>query len=158
MADQQLMDSMSEFHFRTHRLFNMELKAQGASLAQLKLLLFIDHTNFARATDISEAFGFAPRTVTEAIDGLEREGLVRRNPDPNDRRAKHISITDAGRKVINNADPCRRAIAARIFQALTPTEAQELLRLLTILNEGLIESGASGSNGGAVEPKAKSPE
>ncbi|AUW59602.1 MarR family transcriptional regulator [Sphingobium sp. SCG-1] len=158
MAHQQLMDSMRELTLRMHRLFNIELKAQGTSLAQLKLLLFIEHMAQARAIDISEAFGFAPRTVTEAIDGLERDGLVRRDPVPNDRRAKYIRVTDAGSKVISDAAPARQAIASRIFQALTPTEEQELLRLVKVLNDRLMEVEAPHLRGEHSQPKTKSSE
>lgn len=157
MAYQQLIDSMREMTIRMQRLFNLELKAQGTSLAQLKLLLFIKHRVSARAIDISDAFGFAPRTVTEAIDGLERDGLVRRDPDPNDRRAKHVSVTDAGMKVIRGADPAQQAIAVKIFQALTPAEEKELLRLLNILNDRLIEIGAPYDFGVTVQSATKSP-
>ncbi|MDX3900197.1 MAG: MarR family transcriptional regulator [Sphingobium sp.] len=152
MADRSLMEEMRDFYVRMHRLMNDELKAQGVSLAQLKLLLFIDRRVAVRAVDISDAFAFAPRTVTEAIDTLERDGLVRRDPDPNDRRAKHISVTDAGRSAIADAEPCRNAIRDRIFSALAPADEEELLRILAILNDRLIAIGVSDPYG---KPAAK---
>jgi len=86
----ELMEQMRDLHLRMHRLFNDRMRAQGASLAQLKLLLLIERCGEMRSTDIAEALGQAPRTVTEAVDAAERDGLVVRNPDPSDRRAKRI--------------------------------------------------------------------
>jgi DNA-binding MarR family transcriptional regulator len=139
---QQLMEGMRDLHLRMHRLMNERLKAEGASLAQLKLLSFIQRSGSVRSIDISDALGHSPRTVTEAVDGLERDGLVLRKPDPTDRRAKWISLTEAGRAVIRAVDPCRLAFTSQIFDALTPADQHDMLRLLEALNRRLIEMGA----------------
>ncbi len=152
MADEALLEGMRDLHLRIYRLFNTMLKREGASLAQLKLLLFIERGQAVRSIDISEAFGFAPRTVTEALDALEREGLVRREPDPNDRRAKRISITAAGRVVIRNADPAKKAMTGQIFEILSPSDAQTLQRLLDMLNARLVELGAVNPYGQIEQP------
>jgi DNA-binding MarR family transcriptional regulator len=44
-----------------------------------------------------------PTSVTSAVDRLERQGLVRRSPHPNDRRAVLAEITDEGRRVAGRA-------------------------------------------------------
>jgi DNA-binding MarR family transcriptional regulator len=142
MTYQNLMEGMRDLHLRMHRLLNDRMRNQGASLSQLKLLLFIERSVSIRAIDISEAFGYAPRTVTEAIDALERDGLILRTPDPNDRRAKRITITDEGRAVIRDVDPCRHAFTAQVFEVLTQADQDEMQRLLNILNRRLIEMGA----------------
>lgn len=141
-AYQQLLEGMRNLHLRMHRLMNDRMRAQGASLSQLKLLTFIERSVFVRAIDISDALGHAPRTVTEAIDALERDGLVLRTPDPKDRRAKRITITDAGRAVIREVDPCRETFTTQVFEVLSQADQDELNRLLTILNARLVEMGA----------------
>jgi DNA-binding MarR family transcriptional regulator len=42
-----------------------------------------------------------PRTMTDIIDVLERDGLVKRVPDPTDRRSVQAVITEAGLERIN---------------------------------------------------------
>ena len=59
------------------RLIDAHLAAQGASMARLKLLAFIAEQP-RRSTDIASFFDQAPRTVTQAIDSLEQNGLVSR--------------------------------------------------------------------------------
>lgn len=46
---------------------------------------------------LAERLGFDKSYVTGLADGLEAAGLVERRPDPADRRAKHLSVTEAGR-------------------------------------------------------------
>lgn len=44
-----------------------------------------------------------PTSVTNTIDRLERQGLVRRRPNPNDGRGTLAEITDSGREVVEHA-------------------------------------------------------
>ena len=102
-----LANDYGRLFLRMHRLLNRRMAEAGASLSRTKLLMFIQARQAVRAADIAEFFGYAPRSVTDAIDGLERDGLVRREADRRDRRAKWISIS-------NEAEPvarfCRQAL------------------------------------------------
>jgi DNA-binding MarR family transcriptional regulator len=150
--EQELLEQMRDLHMRMHRLFNDRVRAQGASLAQLKLLMLVDRAGSIRSTDIADNLGQAPRTVTEAVDALERDGLVVRSPDPNDRRAKRISLTPAGETVVRDAAPHRDAFAAEFFEALSQADRDEFLRILRKLNDRIMDMGAPS---GLVDRTAK---
>lgn len=113
------------------------MTADGASLARTKLLMLIERLGPQRASDIADVFALAPRTVTESIDGLERQGLVRRDPDPKDRRVKRIALTDAGRAAIAASEPTRRTLIDRVFGVLEPGEREELARLVAKLGNAV---------------------
>lgn len=49
--------------------------------------------------ELARASGLEPSTMTGLLDRMEREGFVTRVPDPDDRRAQNIMLTDAGRGV-----------------------------------------------------------
>lgn len=138
----QLLEQMRELHLRMHRLFNDRMRAQGASLAQLKLLSLIQRSGPIRSTDIADALGQAPRTVTEAVDGLERDGLVVRTPDPLDRRAKRISLTGEGQAVIREVAPHKEAFSTQLFEVLGEEDQTRFLSILKTLNERLVQMGA----------------
>lgn len=139
---QEVLEQMRDLHLRMHRLFNDRMRAQGASLAQLKLLMLIERCGGMRSTDIADALGQAPRTVTEAVDGLERDGLVVRNPDPSDRRAKRINLTDEGRAVIREVEPHRDVFAAQFLECLSDQDVEKFLSILRTLNARVVEMGA----------------
>lgn len=122
---------------RLRRLLDKRMMRQGASLARTKLLMYLDVEGPARSADIADFFTLSPRTVTEAIDGLERAGMVRRDPDPDDRRAKRISITPAGREAIAATEPIRLDLIGRIFGALDEDERRQLAALLDKLTAAL---------------------
>ncbi|TCU57450.1 DNA-binding MarR family transcriptional regulator [Novosphingobium sp. PhB57] len=155
---QEVLEQMRDLHLRMHRLFNDRMRAHGASLAQLKLLLLMERCGAMRSTDIADALGQAPRTVTEAIDGLERDGLVARSPDPSDRRAKRINLTEAGRAVIREVEPHRDAFAAQFFEVLGFEDLNTFLSILRTLNDRMIEMGAPSTlDNGALDNRG-SPE
>src|SRR5579875_911042 len=118
---------------RLHRLLDRRMAQNGASLARTKVLMLVEREGPVRAADIAELFGLAPRTVTESVVSLERAGLLRREPDPADRRVKRISITDEGRRAIAATEPLRLKLVDSIFGALGGEERTELARIVSKL-------------------------
>src|SRR5215210_5183089 len=57
---------------------------------------FIDIENGSRLTDLAERAGLTKQAVGEAVTELERLGYLTRVPDPHDRRAKIIKLTERG--------------------------------------------------------------
>ncbi|MEE3918524.1 MarR family transcriptional regulator [Micromonospora sp. BRA006-A] len=58
--------------------------------------------------------------MTGRLDRLERAGLVRRSPDPADRRALRVTLTDTGRRVVEESAEAGLAVQRRILDALPP--------------------------------------
>ena len=131
MSDpESLASDLFGLFVRMHRSMNRRMADQGASLARTKLLLFLQRRGPTRAADIADFFDNAPRTVTEAIDGLERDGLVIRTPDARDRRVKQVSITDEGRRVTGETEPLRQELINGVFGTLTLEEQAQLSNVL----------------------------
>ena len=68
--------------------------------------------------------------MTSRLDRMEKAGLVRRLPDPDDRRGVKIEITDAGSQVWQDAVGVQAAKEQLVAAALSPTEKEELSELL----------------------------
>lgn len=132
-------EALRDFYLRSHRALDKRLAGQGATIARIKIMSLIKREGKVRSTDLAEAFGFAPRTITEAVDGLEREGLVERTTDEADRRAKFISLTASGKKVLRASEPVRKQFGDQLFEALSSEEIAQLTLLLSRLNARLLE-------------------
>lgn len=73
--------------------------------------------------------------LTGRLDKLERAGLVRRLPDPNDRRGLRIQLTDEGKRVADESVTDEIVALAQVLDsALSQRERNELDRLLTKLH------------------------
>ena len=64
------------------------------------------------------------------IDKLESEGLAKRRPHPQDRRAREVSLTPKGRRLLQRARKIAFAAEHEVLRGLTAAERRELLRLL----------------------------
>ncbi|HEY7008028.1 MAG TPA: MarR family transcriptional regulator [Jatrophihabitantaceae bacterium] len=82
--------------------------------------------------ELVTALGTDPPYATVVVDDLEARGLVVRAPNPDDRRAKTVTVTGAGRRAARRAD----SILGRppeSLRRLDDSELAELHRLLTVL-------------------------
>lgn len=95
----------------------------GATAAEL-------HGEGMRLTELAERLRIAPRSVTEVIDLLEAQGLVRRGPDPADRRASRVTVTDGGLSLYLRVRSERLQQAEDFFAVLSAEDRSELSRLL----------------------------
>ena len=83
--------------------------------------------------------------LTRLIDRMEREGLVRREPSPEDLRGIYARITDAGRETWQRATPGHLKGVTRYFSQ--PLDAADISGLQTALEKILLaESGEMQSN------------
>jgi DNA-binding MarR family transcriptional regulator len=88
-----------------------------------------------RLSTLADHLHIAPRSTTEVVDGLEERGLVERRPDPDDRRATLVALTEEGTRVGAAIRAARDAEAARIFGDLSPADRADLARILRTLRD-----------------------
>ncbi|MTE12026.1 MarR family winged helix-turn-helix transcriptional regulator [Nocardia aurantiaca] len=75
--------------------------------------------------------------ITNRIDRLTAKGWVQRVPDPNDRRAIRVHLTDAGRALIDRILPLHMKNEQRLLADLTPADRETLIPLLRKFAESL---------------------
>ena len=85
---------------------------------------------------LSGATAMDRTTITVLVRKLEQRGLLRRNPSERDARAKIVSLTAAGEKLLKTVRPAVDAAQRRIVSPLTVDEAAKLLQLLDKLAHG----------------------
>ncbi|MBY6412126.1 MarR family transcriptional regulator [Rhodococcus sp. BP-252] len=83
-----------------------------------------------RLRALADRLRIVARSATDIVDSLEQAELVVRAPDPADRRAVLVELTDDGRRRLQAIDAARRDVAALVFDGLEPAERVELARLL----------------------------
>jgi len=88
-----------------------------------------------RVSHLASHLGIAPRSATEVADALESAGLLTRSPDPADRRAVLLTLTERGLHTVAEVRERRRAAADAAVATLSPGDRAELRRLLEALLE-----------------------
>jgi DNA-binding MarR family transcriptional regulator len=126
---------------RTMADANLDAQAGGAP-ALGALLRLADEDGISQA-ELARRQRVESPSMCRMVDRLEREGLVSRERDLDDRRVIRVRITPDGRAA---AEAGREAVAEleeRAFGALNPAERQTLAALLGRLLAGLPETGAA---------------
>jgi len=83
-----------------------------------------------RLGDIASRLDIAPRSATEVIDDLQAHGLVERAPDPADRRAVTIRLTEEGRALRRRIEQVRARRGDEFFGHLSAEQREDLRDLL----------------------------
>lgn len=89
----------------------------------------------SRMTELAEAAQLTKQTLTSIVDRLERAGYVERRPDPDDARARVVTITDKGQELVQLSIPTVAAVEAQWEQHLGRARTDQLRRILTDLRE-----------------------
>jgi DNA-binding MarR family transcriptional regulator len=90
-----------------------------------------------RLTDLGDLLLVRPPSVTGIVDRLEKFGLVSRVGVPTDLRAKHVALTDEGRKLVERVLEQHAQRIDALMAGLDETEQSELVRLLGKLGQHL---------------------
>ncbi|MFG3580127.1 MarR family winged helix-turn-helix transcriptional regulator [Micromonospora chersina] len=102
---------------------------------QARALAVLNRHGPLRLSVLAEHLGIAPRSATEVVDGLEERGLVARQPDPADRRATLVALTDEGTRVSAAVRAARAAEAEHFFGDLSDSDRADLARVLRTLRD-----------------------
>lgn len=117
------LHSASIHLLRRIREVDKEAGVPPARLSALSVLVFGGPRSIGGLAAIEQV---RQPTMTRIVQGLERAGLARRRPDPDDRRAVRVSATPVGRKLLQAA---RRRRVRRLEQLMSEVGDAELRRL-----------------------------
>jgi DNA-binding MarR family transcriptional regulator len=111
-----------------------EKKIAGYNPSEFKVLITIKHgteeKNDMKVSEISQKLHVTPPTVTQIINVLEKDGLVERSTDTEDRRAVKIKLTQAGMEVTEQAKKAFFETFSGLIDYLGEEESEQLANLL----------------------------
>lgn len=110
----------------------------GLSMGKFTLLmqLFQADERGLTPSECAERAGVTRATITGLLDGLERDGLVRRLPYPDDRRMLSVQLTEKGRQLLSKMLPDHFCRTTGLMANLTDAEKKTLIELLAKVQAG----------------------
>ncbi len=115
---------------RLRAAFDARLAPLDLNLSQASLLAFVTDFGDRSQTALAEMVGLGRAATGTMIDQLEARGLVTRTPDPEDRRVWLVSITDAGRVLVERFYDIDAGFQKVIRRDISRAERQQLATLL----------------------------
>ncbi|MCC2594161.1 MarR family transcriptional regulator [Tessaracoccus sp. OS52] len=90
-----------------------------------------------RLSDLAEARGFDVSTMSRRVAHLVGSGMVERQPDPGDRRAQLLHLTEAGRAAVAKERSRRVRLITETLDDWSEEDKSQLARMLSRLNQNL---------------------
>ena len=106
----------------------------GTTLPRFDLMAQLErHPSGLRMSELSRRMMVTSGNITGITDQLVDEGLVRREPDPSDRRAFVVKLTPAGRRLFDRMAAAHEGWIAELFAGLGPADMRRAYALLAKL-------------------------
>jgi MarR family 2-MHQ and catechol resistance regulon transcriptional repressor len=118
-------------------------KEFGITESQLAVLESLHHLGPLTQGQLCQKILRSGSNLTTVVDNLERDGLVRRERDPDDRRVQIVQLTPKGSELIGLAFAAHVERVTKAMNVLTGAEQRELGRLCRKLGRSLAEQGAA---------------
>lgn len=115
------------------RLMRRLRAEHGFSLAQGAVIGRLDREGAQSVSDLAAKERMRPQSMAQTVVDLEAEGLVERNPDPDDRRRALVSLTTAGRELLATTRRRREGWLERAIEDLSAEERATVERAVVLL-------------------------
>jgi len=116
------------------RRLDADGELSAAQLSMLKMLMDAGPAaGGVRVGEIARNLGVKVPSATEQIIKLERAGLARREPDPDDSRAVRVTLTDSGLAAVASANERRNTVMAGVLSSLSDEDRAALAAALPVI-------------------------
>jgi MarR family transcriptional regulator, transcriptional regulator for hemolysin len=122
------------------RRFNQQaLLFLGLNRSQCRILGYLARYEGINQAGLADLLEIKPMTLVRQIDRMEADGWIERRPDPGDRRARRLVLTEKARPILNRVFELSARIRQEAFANLSEEEGRHLIDLLGRVHAGLSE-------------------
>jgi DNA-binding MarR family transcriptional regulator len=90
------------------------MQDEDLTIGQVATVFLVDDGESTRVADVAEALGLSASATSRLVDGLVERGYLARELDPDDRRARRLSVTAEGRAFVQRLGKERMGFMQRI--------------------------------------------
>ena len=136
---------------RISNLIGSETRISGADYdlqpIQLHVLYYLSRCNRYSNTPqaVTDYFGLTKGTVSQTIKTLATKGLIHKTPDKKDGRRVHLSLTRAGKKLLEKSMPTRTM--TRVWEGMDEDEQQRMVGALSLLLQKMQQANSMNAFG-----------
>jgi len=115
------------------RAFDDALAAAGGSLPMWLVLLNLKINPQANQRALADAVGVREATLTQQLNAMERDGLLTRRRDPDNRRIHIVELSDTGDDLFLRLRDAAIGFDARLRNGISPSDLAKFARVLDTL-------------------------
>jgi len=113
----------------------------NVSLAQCHAILELGELGQTTIGKLATSMGLDKSTLSRTIDSLVHKGIVRRSPDPSDRRFTLVHLTKTGASTCEQINSTNDAYFERVFKTIPNEEHAKIIQSFELLVEAIDEQG-----------------
>jgi MarR family transcriptional regulator for hemolysin len=110
--------------------FDSLLRQRGLTLARARALVQISRNPGINQSELAKILAIESPTMVRLLDGMEKQGLIRRGASAGDRRAKQLSLTEAARSEVEQIEALSRVVGAFMLRGVDEADLVIALRVL----------------------------
>jgi len=114
-------------------------KASGLSMPQFGILMQLHYRGNCGVSDIGERFDITNAAASQLVEKLVQSGLIQREGDPHDRRAKLLNLTDKGRELLQQGIEESYRWVDQLAGKLTADQRVKISEALNIMTQAAKE-------------------
>jgi MarR family transcriptional regulator, transcriptional regulator for hemolysin len=122
--------------------YDQRAKSLGLTRAQIQLLAYLVYHEGINQTGLADLIEIEPISLARLIDRMEQAGWVERRPDPHDRRAWLLYITEKAKPVFAEMVKIGRAVRDEALTGFSPHESEQVMELLLRVRRNLSDKGS----------------
>lgn len=128
--------------------FEARASAVALTLPQCKALVRLEKNEGASQVRLAELAEVDAMTMVRILDRMEADGLLERRPDPADRRARCLYLSDKGRSLLDQIWRMSDATRAEAFAGITKPQREVFMDVLERIHDNLsrLEGKAANSD------------
>jgi len=131
----QLIAQLVESSRLLRNYIDNRAKGRGTTRAQWIVLFRLRQQEGLSQVDLADVLELQPISLVRLLDRLVEHGLLERRPDPRDRRANRLFLTQPGRQLVDDLDSLRDAIASDVLRDIPSDAIKTCLDTLVELKE-----------------------
>ena len=125
--------------------YDQRAKSLGLTRAQIQVLAYLVYDEGINQAGLAELIEIEPISLARLIDRMEQSGWVERRPDPRDRRAWRLYITDKAKPVFAEMIAIGAEVRGEALAGFTEAERDQVMELLLRVRRNLSERGGEDS-------------
>ncbi len=111
------------------------LRRRQLTLPRRRLLMFLHESGPLRSSELAQRLAVTPRAVTALVDGLVESGYVERRPDPSDRRAMFVELTESGTAICSDMQRSFDSFATQLFAGIGSGDVDAALQTISVVRQ-----------------------
>jgi MarR family transcriptional regulator for hemolysin len=139
---EQLLDETFAFNRKLRAFFDARVRERGLTLARARALMALSRRGALNQRELAEELEIETPTLVRVLDSMEKQGLIERRAEENDRRVKQIHMTAQGLAAYETVHALSAELREELMSNVAAEEISTTLDVIRRMTANILTIGA----------------